>query len=184
MLSESLLLFAGAVLICVMILTAMTNEIKLERFIDVYETRMIDEKIKMHMNRQGYNTIEAIFSLYIVLFSINLIVTALPVFRYIIKDYEFAQDQLSIEQMRQILMLSEKIEVTENKLQFIYMNDLCQIQLHNERIVKNDGYQILMEGVESVTFYENDLCVYITYQKKDETKSHSRFLTCQQKRMD
>lgn len=46
MLSESLLLFAGAVLICVMILTAMTNEIKLEHFIDVYETKTIDEKLK------------------------------------------------------------------------------------------------------------------------------------------
>lgn len=136
------------------------------------------------MNKQGYNTIEALFSLYIILFSINLIVTVLPGFRYLEKEHEFAQDQLSIEQMRQILMLSEKIEVTDNKLQFIYMNDLCQIQLHNQRIVKNDGYQILMEGVADVSFYENDQCVYIAYQKNDETAIHERFLTCQPKRVD
>lgn len=75
------------------------------------------------------------------------------------------QDQFAILQLRQIAAVSKNREVREKSLYMIYEHEEIRIEFDRNRLVKRDGYEILMENIDNAEFVEEDEKVYLRYQK-------------------
>ena len=81
------------------------------------------------------------------------------------------QDQFAILQLRQIAAVSKDREVKERTLYMIYEHEEIRIEFDRNRLVKRDGYEILMENIEYAEFFEEDEKIYLRYQKDKKTFS-------------
>ena len=70
------------------------------------------------------------------------------------------QEQMAVIQLREILSLSKAIEVQSHELTMNYKD--------KDRLVKKEGYEILMEGVKNVAFYKRDEEIFLSYSKAEK----------------
>ena len=117
--------------------------------------------------KNGFTLIEALFGLLITSIVSLLCVTFLQTALYIVSFEPLHQEQMAILQLRQILACSQDIQVEPSKLRMIYQHDEIQIEQDKDRLVKRDGYEILMEGVDHIHFEKENENIYIFWTKQD-----------------
>lgn len=78
------------------------------------------------------------------------------------------QEQMAVIQLREILSLSKNIEVEQNKLTMNYKHESIWIGQDKNRLVKKEGYEILMEGVDYVAFFKEKEEIYLSYTKANK----------------
>lgn len=78
------------------------------------------------------------------------------------------QEQMAVIQLREILSLSKDIEVQSHELTMNYKHESIWIGQDKDRLVKKEGYEILMEGVKNVAFYQQDEEIFLSYSKADK----------------
>ncbi len=79
------------------------------------------------------------------------------------------QDQFSILQIRQIAALSDHCKVENEWLVCSYMKSDIAIGFDKNRLVKIDGYEIFMEGINYASFYEKGEGIYLEWNKTNKT---------------
>ncbi|MBB5184150.1 competence protein ComGF [Faecalicoccus acidiformans] len=115
--------------------------------------------------KNGFTLIEALLGLLISSIVCVLCVLFLQTAAYIIRFEPLHQEQMAILQLRQILACSRDIQVDAAKLTMIYRHDEIRIEQDKNRLVKRDGYEILMEGVDQIHFEEENKDIFIYWTK-------------------
>ena len=115
--------------------------------------------------------IEALIALFISLIVSFCAVTYLRTCVLFINYRPNHQDQFAILQLRQIAAVSKDRKVKERTLYMIYEHEEIRIEFDRNRLVKRDGYEILMENIEYAEFFEEDEKIYLRYQKDKKTFS-------------
>lgn len=119
----------------------------------------------------GFTMIEALIALFISLIVSFCAVIYLRTCVLFINYRPNHQDQFAILQLRQIAAVSKDREVKESTLYMIYEHEEIRIEFDRNRLVKRDGYEILMENIEYAEFFEEDEKIYLRYQKDKKTFS-------------
>ena len=119
----------------------------------------------------GFTMIEALIALFISLIVSFCAVIYLRTCVLFINYRPNHQDQFAILQLRQIAAVSNDREVKERTLYMIYEHEEIRIEFDRNRLVKRDGYEILMENIEYAEFFEEDEKIYLRYQKDKKTFS-------------
>ena len=116
--------------------------------------------------KNGFTLIEALLGLLISSIVCVLCVLFLQTAAYIIRFEPLHQEQMAILQLRQILACSRDIQVDAAKLTMIYRHDEIRIEQDKNRLVKRDGYEILMAGVDQIHFEEENKDIFIYWTKQ------------------
>lgn len=119
----------------------------------------------------GFTMIEALIALFISLIVSFCAVIYLRTCVLFINYRPNHQDQFAILQLRQIAAVSKDREVKQKALYMIYEHGEIRIEFDRNRLVKRDGYEILMENIEYAEFFEEDEKIYLRYQKDKKTFS-------------
>lgn len=117
----------------------------------------------------GFTMIEALLALFISLIVSFCAVVYLRTCVLFINYRPNHQDQFAILQLRQIVAISKDRQVKEKALYMIYEHEEIRIEFDRNRLVKRDGYEILMENIDDAEFIEEDEKVYLRYQKDGKT---------------
>lgn len=132
------------------------------------------------MNK-GFTSIEVLLSLWIVSFSMLLLSSVLPLISKLAEPDSFIQEQIGLRQLRHILLLSENISISDDSLNAWLYNEAYTLTYDRQRLIKTPGYEIMLNDLASAKFITKGECIYLIYQKKNETKNNERLLACEQK---
>lgn len=131
------------------------------------------------MKTKGFTLIELLCSLMIISLSILLLTSALTLLPHCIVSEETIQDEIALAQLRHMVLLGEDITVSFNILEMRYLNHPVIIHQDRQRLVKEDGYEILMQNIQSIEFTQEGKCFYLTYEKLQQSEAKKRFITCE-----
>lgn len=137
-----------------------------------------------HSMNKGFTSVEVLLSLLIISFSMLLLSSVLPSISKLTEPDSFIQEQIGLRQLRHILLLSENVSITDDSLIGWLFNEEYTLKYDRNRLVKTPGYEIMLIDLASADFITKGECIYLSYQRNNETKNHERLLTCKQKGMD
>lgn len=119
----------------------------------------------MYRTRRGFISTRTIIALLIT-------ITILPIAVYVIGyasnlsfNYEIINDEISLFQLRRILLIAYDVNNNGDCLNFIYHNDNYSLSLVNNRLVLEPGYQMFLDNVDQIEFYEVNNAIYLKYVK-------------------
>ena len=125
--------------------------------------------MKKRSRRNGFTMMEALLSLMIT----SIILMCFVIFaQTCLKMTQFDamhQEQMAIIQLRQILALSKDIEVRSDCLEMIYRHEKISIVQDKNRLIKKNGYEILMENINHVSFQEIENEIFMEWEKEGQT---------------
>ena len=146
---------------------------------------MADKRF-IFINKRGFTLIEVLFSLSICLL---IILNALPIIKTVTYKDKIVTNSSSYaigaKQLTKILYTSKDLVVSDYLSFKDEKEQLCTISLHNNRVVKEPGFDIIIRDVESLNFYSNNEKIYMqlsngennfhyliatNYEKIDESK--------------
>lgn len=128
------------------------------------------------MAHKGFTMIEALLALTILCFSFTLLSSSLPVLKSMIQIRFAIEDEIALRQLRRLLLLSEDIQMNTYDLTFWYQDNWYSLIQDKDRLIRKEGYMIYMEGLEYIEFKEKGNCIYLYYEK--ENNSYERLLIC------
>ena len=116
----------------------------------------------VQLNKRGFTLIEVLFSLSICLL---IVLNTVPIVKTITYTDKIATNNtiyaIGVKQIATILYTAKEINVG-NELTFLDSSDkLHTFLLHDHRIVKEPGFDIIIRDVESLDFYVNNEKVYM-----------------------
>lgn len=103
------------------------------------------------LNRRGSLALESLLSLFIYSMVIVLLVSVVPLLdeKNTVDWYYF---DIGCMQLQVLLATCEIVDVESDELSLICNNKEQFISLDKDRIVKRDGYQILLTGIDELEF--------------------------------
>ena len=118
--------------------------------------------------KNGFTMIDALLSLLVFSIVTLCILVFLQTCLKMLNMDMLQQEQMAVIQLREILSLSKDIEVQSHELTMNYKHESIWIGQDKDRLVKKEGYEILMEGVKNVAFYQKDEEIFLSYSKADK----------------
>ena len=112
--------------------------------------------------------IEALLAMAATMMISTLFLVMVQVQRHLVSLELIKQDQLAILQLRQVVALADTYELDQDILQIQYNHQIYTIGFDRNRLVKRDGYEIFIEGIEAAGFYEKDEELYLFYTKRNK----------------
>ena len=120
----------------------------------------------LKLKKNGYLLMEALLSILITTTITFVSMMYLQVGLKLVNLKDDSQLQFAILQIRQELSLCESIEVQENSIIYVLNHEERSLKEDKDRLVKTPGYEILMEGVKNIQFYEKEDAVYVQVEEK------------------
>lgn len=118
---------------------------------------------------RGIIITEYILSLYIFIIFITLISSSLIYVDKLINHKEdIINDELSLMQLRRILLISYDIEVNEDSLSFNYQDREFLLNEVNNNLIIQPGTQMVLMDIDDLTFINEEGNIYISYTKEEE----------------
>lgn len=121
-------------------------------------------------NHSGFTLIEVLVALFCMSIALLLVVECVRIMSHLSKHSYHSEDRIAIDQMRLLLVQSDHITTSQDALHFSYHKEPTYIELHNHRLVKRDGYEILMKDLDDVRFVKKGACFYVVWTRKEKTK--------------
>lgn len=118
--------------------------------------------------KNGFTMIDALLSLLVFSIVTLCMIVFLQTCLKILNMDMLQQEQMAVIQLREILSLSKNIEVEQNELTMNYKHESIWIGQDKNRLVKKEGYEILMEGVDHVAFFKEEKEIYLSYTKANK----------------
>lgn len=118
--------------------------------------------------KNGFTMIDALLSLLVFSIVTLCILVFLQTCLKMLNMDMLQQEQMAVIQLREILSVSKDIEVQSHELTMNYKHESIWIGQDKDRLVKKEGYEILMEGVKNVAFYQQDEEIFLSYSKADK----------------
>ena len=114
------------------------------------------------LNKRGFTLIEILFSLSICLL---IVLNTLPIVKTITSTNKLASNKstyaIGAKQIATILYTAKDIK-SGNELTFVDSNDKTHtILLHQHRVVKEPGFDIIIRDVEKLDFYTDNEKIYM-----------------------
>ena len=117
--------------------------------------------------KNGFTMIDALLSLLVFSIVTLCMLVFLQTSLKMLNMDMLQQEQMAVIQLREILSLSKAIEVQSHKLTMNYKHESIWIGQDKDRLVKKEGYEILMEGVKNVEFYQQEEEIFLSYSKAE-----------------
>ena len=121
----------------------------------------------MKSRSNGFTMIEALFSLLVVSLLIGLLSGFMQVASQIVKNHRDSQREFLVLQLRSFLAPTSSIRVDQGALEATIFHQSYRIEQDRDRLIKRGGYEILLENVEKVVFYEEEDKSYISIDKEE-----------------
>lgn len=118
--------------------------------------------------KNGFTMIDALLSLLVFSIVTLCMLVFLQTSLKMLNMDMLQQEQMAVIQLREILSLSKAIEVQSHELTMNYKHESIWIGQDKDRLVKKEGYEILMEGVKNVAFYKRDEEIFLSYSKAEK----------------
>ena len=118
--------------------------------------------------KNGFTMIDALLSLLVFSIVTLCMLVFLQTSLKMLNMDMLQQEQMAVIQLREILSLSRAIEVQSHELTMNYKHESIWIGQDKDRLVKKEGYEILMEGVKNVAFYKRDEEIFLSYSKAEK----------------
>ncbi len=83
------------------------------------------------------------------------------------KDYT-AEDAIALRQIQLILAQGKQMEVQNNTLTFLYHGDTYRLESYEDKLVKRDGFEVMMQGLDEITFHKEGFCVFLRYERNSQ----------------
>ena len=118
--------------------------------------------------KNGFTMIDALLSLLVFSIVTLCMLVFLQTSLKMLNMAMLQQEQMAVIQLREILSLSKAIDVQSHELTMNYKHESIWIGQDKDRLVKKEGYEILMEGVKNVAFYKRDEEIFLSYSKAEK----------------
>ena len=83
--------------------------------------------------------------------------------------YHDISAQLSIQQLRRLLLLAYDIEVRDESVEFLYREKTFSLKHHNNHLVLSPGTRVVYEDIDDACFFiEDGMIVMKIYKNNDE----------------
>lgn len=122
------------------------------------------------LKKNGFTLIEGLLGLFITLIISFCMVVFLKTCLIFIQFRPSHQDQMAILQLRQMVMISKDKEIRDDSLYMMYEHDEISISYQKNRLVRQPGYEIIMEDIEDAYFMEDEEEIYLIYTRENQTK--------------
>lgn len=132
---------------------------------------------KQLINKAGFTLIETLVACWVLLLAMGFIVSAFSLIKVINEGTMKNEDSIAIQQIRWMLAQSSNITTNGNTLYFNYHNKDFSLAFDRNRLVKSVGYEIMLQKIDSASFYEGNGCYYLNYQKGK--KEYDEEINCQ-----
>ena len=116
------------------------------------------------------------------LLTLIIILILFPVIVYftkIVSGFEIydkrIQDEISLLNLSKRLIIIDDIELSNSALSYRDDDQLMTLKFDGERVYLSPGYQLILDDVSEVQFYEDSGVIYISYIKED--RYYERALT-------
>lgn len=119
----------------------------------------------MQRYRNGFILVEVLLVLMIMIALIPVTIICIRPFNGLLSFKEEIQDQISLSQMRRILLLSYDIEMDGDELHFLYQEKERILSLKNNHLVLSPGTQIFLSEIEDAGFFSENECIYLRYER-------------------
>lgn len=113
----------------------------------------------------GFTLIEALLSLMISLFISSMICMIFSTLFHLINIKDVKQDQYAILQLRERCAFAS-CSVEDGKMILEMNHEQYMIFYDRHRLVKEKGYEILLENIDDAYFERKDGIIYLRYQKE------------------
>ncbi|MFQ8705254.1 MAG: prepilin-type N-terminal cleavage/methylation domain-containing protein [Thomasclavelia sp.] len=130
---------------------------------------MADKRF-VYINKRGFTLIEVLFSLSICLL---IVLNVLPIIKTVAYKDKITTNSsnyaIGAKQLAKILYTSKDIVVSDTLSFKDEKEQLYTITLHNNRVVKEPGFDIIIRDVKSLNFYSDNEKIYMQLNngKKD-----------------
>lgn len=118
--------------------------------------------------KNGFTMIDALLSLLVFSIVTLCMLVFLQTSLKMLSMDMLQQEQMAVIQLREILSLSKAIEIQSHELTMNYKHESIWIGQDKDRLVKKEGYEILMEGVKNVAFYQQEEEIFLSYSKAEK----------------
>ena len=118
--------------------------------------------------KNGFTMIDALLSLLVFSIVTLCMLVFLQTSLKMLNMDMLQQEQMAVIQLREILSLSKAIDVQSHELTMNYKHESIWIGQDKDRLVKKEGYEILMERVKNVAFYKRDEEIFLSYSKAEK----------------
>ena len=120
------------------------------------------------MRKRGFSKLELVVTVYIFLLLLPLLLNIYKTIASLNFYYYDVSGNMSIVQLRKILLLSYDIEVNDKYLSFNYQDKDYEIYLANDHLIMTPGTQIIYEDVVDATFYIENDCIFLEILKDEK----------------
>lgn len=83
-------------------------------------------------------------------------------------DYDLVNSELSMMDLRRILLIAYDLEINEYELNFTYHNSPYNLRLINDKLILSPGTQIYLNDIKEASFYTKNDCLYLRYVNNDD----------------
>ena len=80
-------------------------------------------------------------------------------------DYNEINDEISLFQLREQLLITYDMDVYDDELDFIYKDKDYKLSLVNGKLILQPGTQIYLNDIDSLYFTDRNNCIYICYSR-------------------
>ena len=119
----------------------------------------------MRNRRRGFIGFRNVVALLIIVSILPLMTSTLSFVAKLRFTYSEINDELSLLQLRRILLIAYDVNNYGNCLEFIYHNDNYDLRLINNRLVLEPGYQMFLDNIDNLDFFEKGNAIYVRYTR-------------------
>lgn len=127
------------------------------------------KRYTLRIANDGFTLIETMFAFLLSSLCLLLLAGFLSLLHPMMEDTFHIEDRIGILQVRTILAQSRNIRVFPTEIQFQFQKEEAQFRLLNQKLVKQIGYEIFLQGIEDSSFYTLNRCTYLQYTKNGKT---------------
>lgn len=120
------------------------------------------------MSNKGFSYTRTIIALLVITSILPIVYSC---FDYVARfkfNYSEVTDELTLIDLRRVLLLSYDLEIHEQELSFIYHNDNYVLRYVNDKLILQPGTQIYLNDIREVNFFIKNDCLYMHYVTNDE----------------
>ena len=124
--------------------------------------------MKKELKKNGFTMIEALLAMMATMIVSTIFLVMFQVQSRLVSLELIKQDQIAILQLRQVVALADTYGIEGDTLEIQYNHQIYTIGFDRNRLVKREGYEIFMEGIEYASFYTKDEELYLSYTKRNK----------------
>lgn len=120
--------------------------------------------------RKGFIELRSVIAIMVILSILPIIVSVMSIISNYRINYDYVNDEISLYQLRRIMLIAYDINNNYDELDFIYHGKEFRLSNVNNRLILQPGYQVFLNNIDYANFsYDNGL-LKLTYERNGEEK--------------